>query len=146
MAATPNSITFEALRFDELSTQQLHEILRTRAEVFVLEQRCFYLDPDEHDAESLHVCGRLQGRLVAYARCFPHGGATKIGRVLTTQEVRGTGAGKTLMLTALNLIGRGPFVLEAQAYLERFYAGFGFITTGPVYSLDDMPHIPMRRE
>ena len=34
-----------AKTYSELSLDELYEILRVRAEVFVVEQRCFYLDP-----------------------------------------------------------------------------------------------------
>jgi len=34
-----------AKTYAELSLDELYEILRVRAEVFVVEQRCFYLDP-----------------------------------------------------------------------------------------------------
>ena len=145
MSADSKVIRFETCRFDDLSALQLHEILRVRAEVFALEQRCLYLDPDEHDLEAIHVRGLLNGHLVAYARYFPKGDAIKIGRVLTTAAVRGTGAGKQLMRFTLDHIGARPCILEAQAYLASFYAAFGFRSTGPIYELDNIPHLPMRR-
>ena len=41
--------------FSELTTGELYEILRTRSEIFVVEQNCVYQDPDGRDYESLHV-------------------------------------------------------------------------------------------
>ena len=39
------SMTPFAKPYTELSLDELYEILRVRAEVFVVGQRCFYLDP-----------------------------------------------------------------------------------------------------
>ena len=41
--------------FSELSRDELYAILRVRAEVFVVGQRCFYLDPDGIDQRAVHV-------------------------------------------------------------------------------------------
>ena len=41
--------------FDELSTRELYEILKARAEIFVVEQNCVYQDLDDLDYRSLHV-------------------------------------------------------------------------------------------
>ena len=38
-----------------LSRDELYEILRLRAEVFVVEQGCFYLDPDGVDRIAVHI-------------------------------------------------------------------------------------------
>ena len=39
-------------RFDELSTTELYEILKTRSEIFVLEQECLYQDLDDKDQDA----------------------------------------------------------------------------------------------
>ena len=41
--------------FPELSLDELYEILRVRAEIFVVEEQCFYLDPDGVDKNAIHV-------------------------------------------------------------------------------------------
>jgi len=38
--------------FQELTTEELYEILKVRAEVFVVEQNCVYQDLDEKDKNS----------------------------------------------------------------------------------------------
>ena len=42
----PNDLSWEWLSFDELTTLQLSRILELRAEVFVVEQKCIFQDPD----------------------------------------------------------------------------------------------------
>ena len=41
--------------FDQLSKAELYGILRLRAEVFVLEQNCPYVDIDNLDQEAMHL-------------------------------------------------------------------------------------------
>ena len=46
---------FVAKYFQELTTVELYEILKARAQVFVVEQRCVYQDLDDVDYGSLHI-------------------------------------------------------------------------------------------
>lgn len=39
--------------FNELTTTELYEILKTRAEIFVVEQDCPYQDLDDKDQERI---------------------------------------------------------------------------------------------
>lgn len=41
--------------FNELTTTELYEILKSRAEIFVVEQNCIYQDLDDKDYHSLHI-------------------------------------------------------------------------------------------
>jgi len=49
------SISWKTKTFDELSTQELYQILRLRSEVFVVEQNCVYQDIDNKDHKALHL-------------------------------------------------------------------------------------------
>ena len=42
-------------RFDELTTQELYELLRIRTDVFVVEQDCVYQDMDYDDQPAIHL-------------------------------------------------------------------------------------------
>ena len=57
-------------RFNELTTTELYEILRARAEVFVVEQNCVYQDLDDMDYNSLHIFLEEEGKVKAYLRAF----------------------------------------------------------------------------
>ncbi|MBP5787675.1 MAG: GNAT family N-acetyltransferase, partial [Kiritimatiellae bacterium] len=85
--------------FSELSLDELYDILRVRAEIFVVGQRCFYLDPDGLDKTAVHVGIRDgAGALAAYARMFPEeaeSGVWHVGRVLAVR--RGEGLGRRVM-------------------------------------------------
>ena len=41
--------------FNQLSTNELYDILHLRSEVFVVEQNCIYQDIDYKDQKALHV-------------------------------------------------------------------------------------------
>jgi ElaA protein len=147
-----SGITWRFVPFDALTTRELYEVLQLRSEVFVVEQACVFQDLDGADAQAMHLLGTVEGRLAAYARCFSAGvkfSEASIGRVVTRNEVRGSGAGHVLMKQAITCLTQhwGPQAIRigAQARLEQFYRQHGFTKTGAPYSEDDIPHIEMLR-
>jgi ElaA protein len=145
-------LNWQFLSFEALSARQLYAILQLRSEVFVIEQQCLYQDMDGSDHEAMHLVGLYDGRLMAYARCFPAGvkyTEASIGRVITRSELRGTGAGHALMREALARMqavwGAQAVRISAQAHLEDFYAQHGFAAQGDVYDEDGIPHVAMLR-
>ncbi|MBP9085910.1 MAG: GNAT family N-acetyltransferase [Kofleriaceae bacterium] len=147
------ALTWTDKTFAELTPHQLYAILQLRQAVFVVEQKCAYLDADGCDAMARHLCGHDGVGLVAYARLVPAGikhAEPSIGRVLIVERARGTGVGKALMRNAVarmgSLFAGAPIVLGAQAHLQRFYAEFGFEVFGEPYDEDGIPHINMRRD
>lgn len=146
------SLEFDWLPFDRLSGREVYEVLQLRQRVFVVEQRCPFLDADGLDAQCWHGLGREQGVLVATARLVPPGvkyAEPAIGRVVTAPEVRRTGAGRALMHSAIAQVKRlyaGQDIrLGAQRYLEKFYGSFGFVPVGEPYDEDGIAHIEMVR-
>lgn len=82
--------------FDELTTAELYELLKARAEIFVVEQNCVYQDLDDKDYDSLHVFYEESGKIVAYLRAFlKEKDIVQVGRVLTVKH--GTGLGGKLL-------------------------------------------------
>ena len=134
-------------KFDELTTHELYEILKLRAEIFVMEQNCPYQDLDGIDYESLHIFYEQDKKVVAYLRIFPHKddkNTLQIGRVLTLNH--GTGLGRKIMEEAIKAIkeAHGKKVyLEAQTYCIGFYEKFGFKVISPEFILDGIPHVEM---
>ncbi len=131
---------------------ELYEALVARQEVFVVEQKCAFLDADGSDPKAWHLLGRLDGELAAYARLFPPGvkyEEASIGRVLTTRAGRGRNFGRALMAEAIRrmdeLFPEQPIRIGAQLYLRRFYESFAFEAASAVYIEDDIPHVEMLR-
>ena len=140
-------------KFDALSVHDLHDLLRLRVDVFVVEQQCAYAEIDGRDTGAVHILGRSEeGALIAYARILPpdEHGPPHIGRVIVSSAHRGHGLARTLMLHALDTLkamyGTRRSALAAQAHLERFYGGFGYVRQGPDYPWDGIPHVDMLRE
>lgn len=137
--------------WEELGRDELYALVVLRQRVFVVEQRCAYLDADGRDPGAVHLTGWQGGRLVAYLRAFAPGddGAARIGRVVTAPEVRGSGLGRPLMREgiagALARWGPAPIALSAQAHLAAFYGSLGFDVTGEPYDEDGIPHVAMIR-
>ena len=136
--------------FNELTPQELYAIMHLRSEVFVVEQKCPYLDPDGKDLQSWHLMGWDDQKLVAYSRLLPSNLAfdeISIGRVVSSPAYRRTGAGRELMKnaieTAYRLFGRQPIKIGAQLYLQKFYESLGFMQASEMYLEDDIPHIEM---
>ena len=146
-------LTWHWLRFEQLSLDDLYDLLALRARVFVVEQHCPYVDPDGLDRPAWHLLGRdAQGALQAVLRVVDPGQKyvePSIGRVVNSPEVRGTGAGRALMQQGVSRCGEAwpgqGIRISAQAHLQRFYASLGFEPVGETYLEDDIPHLEMFR-
>lgn len=145
-----NELNWEYKSFNELSVDALYAILKLRNEVFIVEQNCVYQDLDDKDRHSFHLSGYEGNTLVAYCRILPPGLAfpqASIGRVVTNPQFRKTGAGRILMLKAidrtLSQFGVSEIKIGAQLYLFSFYSSLGFNQSGPEYLEDGIPHVEM---
>jgi ElaA protein len=139
-------------RFEALSLDELYDALALRCRVFILEQGP-YQDPDGLDRASWHLLGRDEaGALQAYLRVVDPGAKfaePSMGRVITSPEVRGTGAGRLLVAEGVRRIdetwhGQANRI-SAQAHLADFYGSFGYVIQGDVYGEDRIPHVQMLR-
>lgn len=136
--------------FDELSTEELYQILRLRSEVFVVEQNCVYQDIDNKDQKALHVLGLKNGGLVAYTRMFRPGDYfenASIGRVVVPKKQRKYGFGKQIMQVSMAALAqrfpKTTLEISAQKYLLKFYTDLGFTALGEEYLEDGIPHVRM---
>ncbi|MBQ7470093.1 MAG: GNAT family N-acetyltransferase [Pseudobutyrivibrio sp.] len=90
-------MNFVIKHFNELSTTELYEILKTRSEIFVVEQDCVYQDLDDNDQDAIHVfCWNDSGRIAGCLRVFwkdndEAAGVAQIGRVVTLEHGQGIG-------------------------------------------------------
>lgn len=139
--------------WSEVTRDELYVLLAARQEVFVVEQTCPYLDADGADAQALHLWASDEVTpVLAYARVFApgvKGVEARIGRVLTTTPGRKQGLGRALMRRAIDVVyerfGAVAIRIGAQKYLERFYGELGFVSEGPDYLEDGIPHVEMVR-
>jgi ElaA protein len=143
---------FQIKPFNELTVQELYELLQLRSEVFVVEQNCVYQDVDFKDQKALHVLGIYDGRIIAYARLFRSGDyfdTASIGRVIINANYRDRKWGNDLMNAAISGIlehfAENNITISAQLYLKKFYESHGFIATSEVYLEDNIEHIRMKK-
>jgi ElaA protein len=148
--------TFHLRAWAELTRDELYAVMALRQEVFVVEQRCAYLDADGSDPKAAHLWATGAGGdyPIAYCRIFPAGvkyPEASIGRVVSAGAARRTGAGRALMVEALRILDGGAagatavVRISAQSYLRRFYESLGFAVVSAPYLEDDIPHVEMRR-
>jgi ElaA protein len=148
-----SDLTVQVAPWRDLDPFVLHDLLKLRIDVFVVEQACPYPELDGRDVEpgTEHVWTALpgdpSGSPAAYLRVLREDdGSLRIGRVCTRADARGAGLAALLMAAVLERARGDVVVLEAQEYLAGWYARFGFAATGPAYVEDGIPHVPMRRE
>ncbi|MGP6140622.1 MULTISPECIES: GNAT family N-acetyltransferase [unclassified Jeotgalibaca] len=130
--------------FDALTVYELHSIYYLRTQVFVVEQACAYQEVDELDLQSIHLFDK---DIHAYARIIPDEDVVHIGRVVVHPEFRKKGLSRKLMTEAIRFCqssypGKNIHV-QAQAYLQKFYASLGFEPVSEVYLEDNIPHLDM---
>lgn len=137
-------------KFDDLSTLELHQILKARIDVFVVEQDCPYNEVDGDDPKAIHLWGELNNEIVAYCRIFEPGikyEEASIGRVLTTINFRKHNLGKCLMRFAIQIVESrfrtSAIRISAQDYLLSFYSDLAFSSTAKSYLEDNIPHTEM---
>ncbi|MFS0885452.1 GNAT family N-acetyltransferase [Aeromicrobium sp. 179-A 4D2 NHS] len=132
----------------DLTAREVYEIWRIRDVVFAVEQQCD--EPDVDGVDLRDDCTHLwiaddDGIIQSYLRTYLDHGARKIGRVATLKDARGQGLSGSLLREVINRWGNQELKLGAQAYLEDWYASFGFVTTGPQFMEAGIDHVPMTR-
>lgn len=128
--------------FEELTKQELYDILRMRSEVFVAEQSSPYNDVDGADFRALHVFAYDGDALAASMRVLPAGATFEtpsLGRVAVAPACRGRGLARAEF-------GECALTIGAQVYLREFYRSFGFVEISEPYDDAGVPHVDMRLE
>lgn len=135
-------------QFNELTTKELYEILKSRAEIFIMEQNINYQDLDDIDYQSLHFFYQENNRIIAYLRAFyknEEENIVKIGRVLTLNH--GIGIGKKLFSESLTEIKKRmpstKIIMDAQKYAIGFYEKFGFKVVSDEFLEEGIIHVKM---
>lgn len=161
------SCKFSIKTFDELTSVDVYQILKARAQVFIVEQNCAYQDMDDVDFDCLHLIAHQDEKLIGYCRIIPpefntlrsnlvsdnratsaNSAMSAIGRVLVLPDYRGQGLARQIMLEAISYCRKKygkkrPIIISAQTYLLRFYESLGFVPEGEPYLHDNIEHIKM---
>ncbi|MGH8881648.1 MAG: GNAT family N-acetyltransferase [Stackebrandtia sp.] len=140
--------TISIAKFMDLDPHTLHDILRLRVDVFVVEQDCAYPELDGRDVEpgTWHLWATANHRIVSYLRVTREPDGHRIGRVCTEAAARGNGLAAKLLGEALEHLGDTRVWMHAQVSVAPFYKRFGFVTGGEQFDDDGIPHILMTRD
>jgi len=143
-------MTIVSKNFNELTLNELYDILKLRSKVFVVEQDCVYQDIDDKDKSSIHVIGLKNKNIIAYSRVFKPGDyfqEAAIGRVVVDEKFRRSGYANDIMKASIKLIknqfNETTIKVSAQTYLKKFYETLGYEQIGEEYLEDGIPHIAM---
>ena len=144
------NLSWEWKSFSDLKRDELYDILRFRQEIFVVEQKSWYLDADGLDQCSLHLLVLDKGTLIGYLRLTPPGEKypeISIGRVSVHEDYRGKKLGDHLLIKGIKkgkeVYGSGSYRISAQEYLISYYEKHGFKVQGSPYDEDGIQHIEM---
>ncbi|MGL4738865.1 MAG: GNAT family N-acetyltransferase [Cellulosilyticaceae bacterium] len=138
--------------YQDLTRDELYEIVKARFEVFVMEQRITCEnDFDDVDKQCHHIFTYENGKVVAYARLIPSGisyETASIGRVLVLEQVRRKGVAKEMMERSVEWMSTAwdieAITLSAQEYVVPLYESVGFRPISEVYEEAEIPHVKMK--
>ena len=141
-------MTLRIKHFNELTADELYAILRLRAAVFVVEQNCPYLDPDNLDQDAVHLWLEDEDGIEAYLRILDRGTESEhvaIGRVIAVKRRCGLGSRilKEGIRVAREQLHADKIYLEAQCYAKGLYEKQGFQPISGEFLLDGIPHVRM---
>ena len=135
-------------RYEELTTDELYELLKIRVDIFVVEQKCPYQELDEKDKRAYHIYLKENNQIKAYLRLLDAGVSFKevsIGRVLSTE--RGKGYARKVIEEGIKIAKERLKVdkikIEAQVYAQKMYEKIGFRVISKQFLEDGIPHIQM---
>jgi len=138
--------------FEQLTNTELHDLLKLRADVFVVEQTCAYAEIDGADPIATHLLvHNAANELIAYGRILPpdEHGLPHLGRIVVRKDLRNKSLASEMMQRALEILheqyGSRRSALAAQSHLEIFYERFGYARVGPDYLWDGIMHVDMER-
>jgi ElaA protein len=146
--ALPKGFKLHIKPFAKLSTTELYEIIKSRFNVFYLEQHISYPDLDDIDYSATHFALFHKGHVLAYARFIPctMPDEAVIGRLLTTE--RNKGYGKYIMQQIefyAQTQGFQNLMLHAQAQTVPFYNALGYSPEGDIFQEAGIPHMLMKK-
>ncbi len=136
-------------KFSELTIDELWEIYKLRADVFIVEQECPYQDIDEFDKVSYHLYMRDDSGIYAYLRVLPAEtvyDSVSIGRVISMKRRQGIGTQlvKEGMKIACKKFGAEEIMISAQVYVKEMYEKLGFVQISDEFLEIGIAHIKMK--
>ncbi|RIP35848.1 GNAT family N-acetyltransferase [Staphylococcus gallinarum] len=135
---------------EQLTVNELINIMRERVKVFVVEQNCPYQEVDNEDNNALHVMLKDDKAIVAYTRIIKRDDHISFGRVLVAEKYRNQQFGRQIVSKTIDEIKKrykdNIIQISGQAHLQKFYESFGFQCVSECYLEDGIPHVLLELE
>ena len=142
--------TIHTHSFNTLTTHLLHDILRLRCDVFIVEQSAAYADIDGLDLQALHLCMFKNETLIGYVRILRPGinfPEATMGRIVLHPLYRGNNLGRLLVTHAIteirNNYAEASICIEAREDLQPFYKTLGFSAISVPYDWAGITYVKM---
>ena len=123
--------------------------MELRRTVFVDEQGVtLEADRDGRDDEAVHLVAVRDGRVVGTLRLLAAGEVSRLGRMVVSPELRGSGIGGRLLDLADDVareMGHRRIALHAQMPARRVYERAGYRMHGDVFVEQGIEHVAMEK-
>lgn len=136
--------------FEEFNIFELYDILKSRQDIFVVEQKSPYNDIDDLDKICKHMIYYSNGEFAGYMRLIPRYDSreySSMGRFNVPKKFRGKGIGGKIFLESVRYIFENfedeKIEIDAETYLTEPYERFGFKKISEAYILDGVSHTRM---
>jgi len=134
-----------------ISEDDILKVKIVRGIVFIEEQKVQWDgEMDEFEEESWHYLGEIDGEPVAAGRLRQVAdGTIKVERIAVRPAWRGRGYGEEVVQFLIDEAiekGARKLAMHAQIHLQDFYAKFGFVAQGEIFSECGIEHMAMVRE
>lgn len=138
---------FQIKKFQELTLEELYQLLKIRYDVFVNEQQSIYNEFDNKDQQALHIYYFHDKKILAYSRLYATETKVELGRIVTANYLRGSGVGGKLIQKSIAESQKHypgwPIEISAQQLLKNYYQQFGFQQISEPYDDGGIMHIDM---
>ena len=147
-------LNFEIKHYNELTVDEIYDLISLRVEIFSVEQEAVYNDLDGYDKFCFHLIGKNEDdKIISTTRIIPPGvkyDKTSFGRVALNKDYRKRGAGHQMINMVNDFIAekypKNGIKISAMLYLEKFYEEHGFKRSSDVYLDCEIEHIDMEIE
>ncbi len=134
----------EIKSYDELSKDELHDVLKLRVDVFVVEQEITEEpEVDGRDPQAHHLLMWEGDELVGTVRILLEREPIKVGRVAVHKDYRRQGRGAAMVEAVADFLDGRHAKLHAQSHLEHWYAGLGWQRVGENFDIVGIDHVRM---
>lgn len=142
--------TLRAASLRVMPPETVYSLCVLRQDVFILEQGVTgepELDGRDLEPGTVLIWWEKDHKVIGTIRVLDDGGHLRIGRLACAKSARRGGYGRGLMNAAISVCREidptQKIVIHGQSYLKDWYESIGYVTVGPEFLEEGIPHYPM---